>query len=277
MNEVVEENQVFFLDLDKTILDQKEKISFLNHQALKFLKSKNKIIVFSTGRFLTFRLKEIAKKNFADYLICNNGAIIYKVSGFEKIHEVKIDKKSFLNLKEILQKLKIKYIVQFYDNFKKNYFFYSKSKLIKFFFNLKHKQKKMFVLDLKNLSYVNKILCFTWKKNKILDFENEISRGIKKEFYFARNSCENFFEVSNLQANKGDAAKWLLEKMLINKNKAIHFGDGENDLPVKNKVGKIMAMKNAKKDLKKIANYIGAHFEKSGFAKIIFNGEFEKI
>ena len=98
-------------------------------------------------------------------------------------------------------------------------------------------------LDVLKMFYIGKFEELTNLEKAILKKRKDVS------VIFVSDFC---MEVMSKEANKGFAAKFLLEKEGIDLKDAIAFGDGENDFEMLTMVGKGFAMGNAIDRLKKL-------------------------
>eukprot|EP00756_Hemistasia_phaeocysticola_P044874 Hpha_TRINITY_DN18655_c0_g1::TRINITY_DN18655_c0_g1_i1::g.115729::m.115729 len=88
-------------------------------------------------------------------------------------------------------------------------------------------------------------------------FMGEIERRFPGHDCLVTAAVPNMLEVVTARANKGTAVLHLLSKLGLTPENALCFGDGLNDLPMFEALGKgrAVAMKNAVKDLKSAADY----------------------
>ena len=70
------------------------------------------------------------------------------------------------------------------------------------------------------------------------------------------NSNGNWITIIPNSINKLTSIKWLINGLDINTNEVIYFGDSTNDIQAIKELGLGVAMKNAQKEVKDIANEI---------------------
>ena len=75
-----------------------------------------------------------------------------------------------------------------------------------------------------------------------------------------------FCDIANINSNKGNAVKKLLEILNISKNEAIAIGDDNNDLAMFEQVGYRVAVDNAIDVVKEKANEITLSNDDDGVA-----------
>lgn len=83
-------------------------------------------------------------------------------------------------------------------------------------------------------------------------------------------------EVSTATAYKGAAIDFLIEKLGLQKENVIAFGDSGNDVDMKGHAGTFVAMENATDDVKAIADFVTLSNEESGVAYAIKKLVFDK-
>ena len=79
----------------------------------------------------------------------------------------------------------------------------------------------------------------------------------------------NNIEINHGEVNKGNALKWLCEKLDIDISELIAFGDGGNDIDMIKTAGCGVAMANACEELKKISDIITKSNDEDGVAYIL--------
>ena len=115
--------------------------------------------------------------------------------------------------------------------------------------------------ELKNLDILK--IFYIGDHEELLKLEKEILKVTKGvNVIFVTDTC---MEIMSKGANKGLAAKFLLEKENVKLEEAIAFGDGENDFEMLTMVGKGYAMGNAIDRLKNLLpsdfEYVGKNME----------------
>ena len=79
----------------------------------------------------------------------------------------------------------------------------------------------------------------------------------------------NNIEINHGEVNKGNALKWLCEKLGIDISELIAFGDGGNDIDMIKTAGCGVAMANACEELKEISDIITKSNDEDGVAYIL--------
>lgn len=120
-------------------------------------------------------------------------------------------------------------------------------------------------IELKN---INKILAIDSDPKKIENLQKNLSYTYAEDLYIIR-STPNFCEISNKEATKGNAIRFLSEKWNIKKEEIMAIGDQDNDIEMLKAAGIAVAMGNATDDLKKIADYVTDTVDNDGVVKAI--------
>ncbi|MGL4183571.1 MAG: Cof-type HAD-IIB family hydrolase [Metamycoplasmataceae bacterium] len=265
---------IFASDIDGTILDDLGKPHPETLKAIKEARKNNHIIVLATGRSLS-RIQPILPllNNEIDYLICNNGTLIFdckkneivflkpikpylfeEIFSFAKKHSVYFtlhtDKASYnypsLRTSDsiILENNKIEKIINFSKEFPEKNHIYSGETITQLSINSSND------------------FCLKYLKEFETKYGNDYSVCIANGIF--------------LDVNPKNISKWsgLLEianKLNIDKNKIVTFGDSGNDYEmIKNSGDNGYALENSTDDLKsKIEPKIGSN-NTDAIAKIIF-------
>lgn len=270
MNKINENIKIYFLDLDGTLLDSKTskrnyEISESNINAIKEAQNKGKKIVISTGRMGPF-VKNLMKKLNSEYAVTGNGSIILDRKG-KHLKDDPLTIKQFLLLLEIVKDHKICMKMDLDLNaYGTNSF-------------LARKMTKKFGLVPNNHydceMHVNhhKVILWGKTKSKLKKIKEIILKNVPE--LSVESSAHGWtLEITHAKSTKGLGNLFVANKLRCDKKHIIHVGDTMNDSTTV-KYMKLIALKNASKDLKSLANYIGPNWKNGGVAKVL-NGEFVK-
>ena len=106
--------------------------------------------------------------------------------------------------------------------------------------------------------------CYIDKKD-----HDKIIEYIADKFYFDHHGTANSFEICALDTSKATGVEKVLEHLNIDKDHSYAFGDGLNDLGMIKYVGHGIAMKNAVKELKDVADEVIGHVDENGLEKYL--------
>jgi Cof subfamily protein (haloacid dehalogenase superfamily) len=243
--------KLLVLDFDDTLLDDNLTVSPGNLNAIVAAMEKGVYVVFNSGRSNDSMIKFIERLNIHDdheYFASFNGARLDTVGG-ENI---------FLKCIEgpILKKL-IDYgneydlVVQFYDN---GMVVEKDSETVQTYVKLTNIDYRI-MSNIYDLKQSVKVLFNSQDIEKL----NRLKARIETELEGQVNvffSKPTYLEVLNIEANKGLVVKYLAEILNIKQEEIIAVGDSFNDIYMIEYAGLGVAVKNAKEDVKKFADYI---------------------
>lgn len=118
------------------------------------------------------------------------------------------------------------------------------------------------------LENINKILAIDTDPMKIEELQKTLSEKYEKDLYIIR-STPNFCEISNINATKGNAIRFLANIWNIKKEEIMAIGDQDNDIEMLKAAGTAVAMGNGTEALKKIADYITDTVDNDGVVKAV--------
>jgi len=113
---------------------------------------------------------------------------------------------------------------------------------------------------------VNKILAIDYDNSDRINFYEKELPNIFPELYIVK-STTNFLEFSNPKASKFHAVKYLQNYWNFNDDEILTIGDQNNDIELLKAGGIKIAMGNATKELKSVADYITDTVQNDGFVK----------
>lgn len=186
-------------DFDGTLFVEDNKILKENIRQINRFRSKNNIFVIITGRGLYSIKKELIKNDIKyDYLICNNGAMIYD-SKDRILSKTYLEEKDIFNIIKIIKRDKLEFIFDIGKGFSDN-----------------------LDCDLTHISsiYLNK---------KTVLFPEETLKEIDNKTNTYNYISPNWINITNIKVNKLNSLKDFLE--IINyKSLVFTIGDAINDV-----------------------------------------------
>ena len=114
---------------------------------------------------------------------------------------------------------------------------------------------------------LNKLLAIKYDEKFIDDLILELKNKYS-EIYTVK-SFMYFCEISNKDATKGNALKFLANKYGLNKEEVLAIGDQNNDIEMIEMAGVGVAMGNGTLQIKERADYVTEQIENNGFVKAI--------
>lgn len=244
--------KIAFFDIDGTLTNSNHEITEKTIETLNKLSDKGIEIVICSGRGNSYVLNLIRYFKNTNYIISSNGSEIYDIKNKNNIYENKIDfntvKSLYIyainnNLNIILSAMNNRYVnfktritidVIYLDNINKlkETDIYQVIIIDEEYSNMKNLEEYI-----KNYNDIKII-------NYSIDYQNKITLG------------DHWFDIVNRNINKGISIEKLLNKLNIDKNNAICFGDGINDIDMFESCGIKVAMGNAIEVIKEKADYI---------------------
>lgn len=259
------EIKIFFCDVDETLV-VKNSVPEFNREAISKLHKINPDIklVLATGRSYSLAEKIIREIDLYDkeneYTICGSGSVIYENKNKKILYVKQLRKNLFQKLFDFGKKFDVFIIFVALEYF----YLYKPTKTE--IERRKFEQAKYKILpddfNLDNLlNGEDKLVRIVFGKEKSFDYLMSIQKELKKIPEFNDNldifiSSGQYLEINPKGVNKGVAVKWLCDFLKIEKNQTMGIGDSDNDVDMIKNVGFGCAVKGAKENLKKIADYI---------------------
>ena len=255
------------IDLDGTLLDSYGQISENNKNAVKDAVNKGTKVVIASGRGV------MSVKNFAneiganEYAVCGNGAVVYDFKQESIIYDKFLSQKKVLQLIKICEENSIYYSIYTQNSIiaktlNYNVLFYHQENASKpdgkktnicitediYQYVLNRKEKdytKITICDDNNIIFNSIIKKLREVKGiDVLDV-GHMSRKLMK-LGTEIHSIEYFYtEITNENANKWNALKFLIQKLGIEKEEVIAIGDNVNDQTMLENAGLGVAMANS--------------------------------
>ncbi|CBA64498.1 putative hydrolase [Clostridioides difficile CD196] len=265
-------------DMDGTLLGNNHKVTDENKTALQKVIKSGINVTLATGRAF-----DSAKCN-VDFLkedmpiIACNGSLIREQNG-NIIYSNKIDTRTCLNILDVLDKYDIYYQCNSIDSM-----LYEKNRrtILCFTKKIEGREDRLSVFlgsetevivkdDLREEIFKKDILKFVIIEEKNPSILDEIRKELRKvQGIKITSSWPNNIEVMNEGVDKGNAVKILAEKMNIDREDIIAFGDNYNDIEMIKFAGLGVAMGNAEELIKQEADYVTDTNQDSGVAKAIY-------
>jgi hypothetical protein len=250
--------KVLFLDIDGTILKPDHTYTASTKEAISQVKKQDIEVFLATGRPL-HEVEDLAAELHIESFVGYNGA--YAVYENETIINEPMDPfvmKEFLNIAAENGHELVCYTNQ------RNYFTSLSDPDVKKFIRAFNLVKNDTLTD----DVIDSILGATIMNLKeseeaLYEFKSDIHLSPVNVY-----GMDNNFDIIRKNVNKGIAVESILTQMGIQKNQAIAFGDGMNDIEMLGAVGESFAMENAHPSLFRYAKHKTTSVDESG----IFTG-----
>lgn len=261
-------------DMDGTLLNSKDIISKENEIALKKLQQNEVEVIIASGRVDLMVKSFIKQLDLKGYVISCNGGLIRNIKTEEILYSKVIDK-------NVSNK-----IITYCKDYNVDFLIYTDSlvysnrnnpRAIKFE-NINNTLDKDLQLPIRYIEDMNveeiekinvlKILLVCNKHEQVEQLQKKFSEF--KEIT-AVSSADGLLDIMASNTSKGKALKILSEKLNVNLDNVIAFGDNYNDIEMLKCVGMPIAMENSVEKLKAEAKHITKSNDESGVAYAINN------
>ena len=251
------------IDLDGTLLDDKKEISKENVDLIKELIEKGYEVVIATGRRY-WSAKELTKNIDKPLtILANNGNIVRETKNDQIIIEKYLDIEDFQTVVRRGKQKNLHPIIHV-DNYENGYDMIveldiGNSSYSNYFSPDEKRYKKVkSYLDIKD----EKILAVVYlgEKRKLEEFCLDINKNYPNKYnvHIVENIrvAEALLEIMNPLGCKWQSLQEYTRERGIREEEIIAIGDDNNDTPMIKNAGLGIAMKNASKDVKSVADII---------------------
>jgi len=279
------------IDLDGTLLNSYGEITKKNKEAIRYAIGKGVEIVLASGRDPQTMKKISLELGINNFLIAGNGACVYDINQEKNIYESFIGKEKTLEIIKICKENSIffniytnkgiiteslNYNVKVFHN-ENNYKPNNKrtnieivNNIFEYIENNELEILKIIICDSSKIIFNNIIEKLKkLREVEVLEIEHMSKKIIKTgtEEY----KIEYFYtEVTNKNANKWNAIKYLADKFEIKENEIICIGDNINDIEMVKNSGLGITMKNSALEKQNVANYVTDDNNSDGVGKAIY-------
>lgn len=258
MNREFKKIKAIIFDIDGTLLPYYGKKLNLNvKNMISDLKRKGIICIAASGRDMVTIGNLLSDLSF-DYFIGANGSFILNLNTKEFIFNDSISSSEFELLwkEKFVDALEQERITNIILSDKKNAFVTNKYRLIgHWFWNpVIHKVRDM-KTNYKNVDVDHFHLITINSNDQKLVFEIQEWISKTNTNLSVQSKWKNGFFIANKNINKATSIKKLLNHLRIEKEDAIAFGDGENDIEMLSYIPNSVAMENAEFEVKNICQY----------------------
>lgn len=262
----MKENNKFiaFVDLDGTLLKNDKTISEYSKEMIQAFIKKGYFFVLCSGRYSSFVKNKALKINASDYIISDNGALVYNYKTKEIIYENPIDHELLISFLNYAKDNELAVILNCFEKQYRNELSHHKN--IENIYDINNFKEKVYQIIVSVNNY-DKALIIDKELEKLKDFEinyKSIDLALNK-----KSASGYGFDLNKLASNKGNGIVQLLKYLNIDKKYSIAIGDHYNDISMFEQVALKVAMNNSYDSLKKQADYVTDGNEEDGVAKIL--------
>jgi hypothetical protein len=236
-------------DMDGTLLNSEGKVSSQFFTLFKELQKHNIHFCAASGRQHNSIVDKLAAIKNEIHVIAENGAIAKKGEEILLINSLASQK--ITNIIPILRNIKDANMVLCSQN---SAFIESKDdRFISLFQEYYHSFEIVDdLMEIAKTTTVLKIAIYHFDSSEA--FIYPVIQHLKDN-YLLKISGQNWLDISDEKANKGNALREVQKRLNVTKEETMVFGDYHNDIEMLQEADFSFAMKNAHKDIKKLANY----------------------
>lgn len=256
-----------FLDIDGTLTNSSKQINDSTKIFIKEMRDKGIYVVLCSGRSNGDACRYSKEAFASEYVISSNGAQIYNYKTNQNFYKNDIKYSIVKNIWEYCNENNLELVLNGQDKQYGNNVFcsdlYKDRVVINELDQLTNIEVYQIIVNSNNYYEMQNFENYIRSNNNELKIANYSREYISED----KNSKEPYYMfVNNKLADKGIAIKKFLEAMNIKKEETICFGDRINDIKMFESCGNTVAMKNADKELKEIANYVTLSNDENGVA-----------
>lgn len=250
-------------DMDGTLLNSNHEVSNLFFELFKKLQEKNILFCAASGRQHNSIVERLQKIKDDIYVIAENGGVAKQKEKVLLSHFLSIEK--VLKIIPIVRKISGANMVLCCDN---SAFIESKDETFLGLFQEYYASFK----QVENLEEIVKTVPVF--KIAIYHFDSSEQfiypeiQHLKNEFLL-KVSGQNWLDISDEKANKGNALKHLQKLLNITKAETMVFGDYHNDIEMMQEADFSFAMGNAHKDITNLAKFTTDTNDNFGVEKVL--------
>ena len=247
--------KMIVMDLDGTLLNEEGIVTQKTKEYLGKLKKEGYVIAIATGRILKSALIATDGAEFANYIVADAGAAVYKMQA-DNWEEVDADLISRKIAEEIISEFddeKFRHI----DLCSKDYInmyatkYFSEGRVVRIY------DDKDTIL--RNIHKITHISAGFWKNDFVKEYQKIFTKKYPElDIKIMQDSFDDvqWLELFNKGVEKYSGINKVAQMENIKNENIIAFGDGLNDIDMIEKCGIGVAMKNALIDVKEKANFI---------------------
>jgi len=250
-------------DMDGTLLNSKGEVSDLFFELFHKLKKQNIHFCAASGRQYHSIVHKLALIKDDIFIIAENGGIAKKKDEIFVLNSLSVEK--IKTIIPVLRTINDTYIVLCG---KKSAYIETTNKHFTTILDEYYTVHET-VPDLTKIADTEDFLKIAVYHSK--SSEANIYPAIKhlKKEYLIKISGKNWLDISDEKANKGNALREVQKRLNISKEETLVFGDYHNDIEMLQEATFSFAVKNAHKDILKIASYSTESNDNFGVEKIL--------
>lgn len=257
-------------DLDGTLLNNDHEITDDNRKVVEDLKAKDIPFVIATGRIYPSAAEFAKSLDLSTPIIACNGAVVKDPVEDKILYHYPVDKDTMLALIKICKKHDIYFHIYSLDTV----YAERNERLIKKYNDWKAKDPKKSLVKTAVVRHIEEVIEteVIYKLGLYIDEEGAkeaYDEMVKLPGITSCFSLSTLVDIFNEEASKGVAVMALTEQYGLSINEVMALGDNENDMPMLKAAGLGVAMRDARDQVKAVADDVTDSNENSGVAKAI--------
>ena len=252
--------KIVFIDLDDTLKDSNQKVSIRNKKIFDKLIDKGVLVVFITGRSLSYTMSLSKQFSSSSYVVSSNGAEIYNYGSKKKLYQSILNKDDLVKLSEIIKKYNLYFIANAFLTSYSNKDFGDPGK------------KRVSSLDEVNED-ISQLVVESFDLNSMKLFRRDIAELTNIKIINKSSNVSSdkilFYDITNNEVSKVSAIKKVCDYLNIDVSDAMAIGNGDEDIEMLQAVGVGVAMGNATDGLKAVAKVITDTNDNEGVALVL--------
>lgn len=274
-------HKLLALDLDGTLLTPFKNITDIDLKALKEYSQNDGEISIVTGRSISSarkyikKVKETTGKKIKYSAVLCGALIVDENENF--IKKTYLDDEVALKIYKKIEEMRLKCWIYSEDAIKKNGVL-TKNKLFVFFSKI-YLSLKLFNFNLSDIKDVAKINIYSFSPKKLRKIASWLKKELADYVQYAIVGGGHQIEVYSNKCSKGEAIRFIANKLNIPMNQTAAIGDSANDIPAMETVKLSISLGGNK--LLNQCTTCNIKKSKSGVVKaiheIIFNNQFNQV
>lgn len=248
-------------DLDGTLLNDNKEIDSKILDVIKSLYEKGILFTIATGRNYSLSKKIINVLGINIPYVCDNGGSIYQNNNCIKANKLTFN--DVINISFILDKYKVPYVVYGF-----NYLYSPKtSKKLRMFLDNIGDIKRVTLIDELCNETIVKITLDTESVDNVLEIKKEVEENFKSINF--NKSEDALYTITDINSTKGNGLEFVVNELGITLNNVLAIGDNFNDYYMFEKAGIRVSIKNSKKELLAISDYVAGSNNNDGVSEFL--------
>ena len=254
------------LDIDYTLTKNDGSVTDYTKEIIKKTREKGIYVILCTGRPNIYAIQKSKDSNASPIVIADNGAIIYNYENNEILYKNEITRDILNKIWNISLRDNVDCVLNAIDTR------YRHSK----FADSKYIKTNSYINDINELQEcISQIVISSRDYKSMLNFKKDFENICELEItntnlYSTKEKDYYFYDINKKGNSKGKSILKLIDKLNINIDEVICFGDSMNDKSMFNICINTVAMNNAEDELKNMAIYVTDYTtDEDGVAKFI--------